>query len=544
MNLLNNFKVRTKILASYAIFLLLIIAISFVFTSHLERISTTVANLTDDLAEEQHRADRVVAQVWTLRFYADRYIHQQDPLDLERFTEEAQAFDVLLQEASVEVTDPKRSEMLDEIKKGVGDFESSFYEVVDLLDERTVIIQGTLDVQGALADLKLSELRSEVAEVGDYELALSVSDAQQSFLQIRFNTFRYLISGEDRWLSERRYNELRTNLRILRVGLEDEDLEQLVLEAREAINSYIQGIELIRASYTRQDELAAGLVSIGDNVERVGAGMSRNVTEDFRGANEALNEQISRTRRSLILTVLLAVIVGLGFGYMIAYGIVTSITALTQAARKIYDGDLSHRARVTARDEIGELSTVFNAMAEQIFTMVNTLEEQVGERTIQLERSLAEQQRSEEERLQLQQEIIEAQQHAIQQLSTPVIPIVNTPRGSIIAMPLIGEVDSYRAKEITRALLRGIGTYNAQVVILDVTGVPFVDSQVAGYFNKAVQAAALKGAYTIVTGISDPVAETLVDLGIDWSEIETLGNLHRGLIAAFERLGIQLQGKR
>jgi rsbT co-antagonist protein RsbR len=67
------------------------------------------------------------------------------------------------------------------------------------------------------------------------------------------------------------------------------------------------------------------------------------------------------------------------------------------------------------------------------------------------------------------------------------------------------------------------------VVILDITGVPIVGSGVAAYLNKTVQAARLKGARTIVTGISEAVAETVVDLGIDWSGIETLSDLRIGL---------------
>ena len=79
-----------------------------------------------------------------------------------------------------------------------------------------------------------------------------------------------------------------------------------------------------------------------------------------------------------------------------------------------------------------------------------------------------------------------------------------------------------------------------EVVILDVTGVPIVDSGVANHLNKTIQAARLKGAHTIVTGISDAVAETIIDLGIDWSGIETLSDLRTGLVVALDSLGIKL----
>jgi PAS domain S-box-containing protein len=149
---------------------------------------------------------------------------------------------------------------------------------------------------------------------------------------------------------------------------------------------------------------------------------------------------------------------------------------------------------------------------------------------------------AEQERAHLQQEIIEAQQQTLRELSSPIIPVMEAPDGSggIIVMPLIGSVDSIRARDITRALLAGVSRYQAKVVILDITGVPIIDSGVANHLNKTIQAARLKGAQTIVTGISEAVAETIVDLGIDWSELTTLSDLQRGLMTALNSMGIKL----
>jgi anti-anti-sigma regulatory factor/K+-sensing histidine kinase KdpD len=158
------------------------------------------------------------------------------------------------------------------------------------------------------------------------------------------------------------------------------------------------------------------------------------------------------------------------------------------------------------------------AIALQNAQMVENLEQMVADRTRELRESLEEHER-------LQQEIIEAQKLAIRELSTPVIPVMDR----IIVMPLIGSIDTLRAKDVMRTLLAGIREHRAKVVILDITGVPIVDSGVANHLNKTIQAARLKGARTIVTGISDAVAEIIVDLGIDWSGIETLSDLRTGL---------------
>ena len=168
-----------------------------------------------------------------------------------------------------------------------------------------------------------------------------------------------------------------------------------------------------------------------------------------------------------------------------------------------------------AREEAETSLKMAYAEVEKAYAEV---EQQVQERTAELERE-------QEESARLQQEVIEAQQRAIRELSTPIIPVLE----GVIVMPLIGSIDTTRARDVTRSLLAGIREHAAKVVILDITGVPIVDSGVAAYLNKTVQAARLKGARTIVTGISEAVAETIVDLGIDWSGIETLRDLRTGL---------------
>jgi anti-anti-sigma regulatory factor len=170
----------------------------------------------------------------------------------------------------------------------------------------------------------------------------------------------------------------------------------------------------------------------------------------------------------------------------------------------------------------------------QLEALQASLEQQVAERTAKLEHQI-------EEHECLRQELIEVQQKAIQELSTPIIPVMDVPgTGSIIVMPLVGSIDSLRARDITRALLMGIQKHRAKVVILDITGVSVVDSGVADHLNRTIQAARLKGARTVVTGISDAVAETIVDLGIDWGDVETLSDLQTGLVSTLDSLGIRL----
>jgi len=167
--------------------------------------------------------------------------------------------------------------------------------------------------------------------------------------------------------------------------------------------------------------------------------------------------------------------------------------------------------------------------AVELETVKASLEEQVAARTVELQESY-----EESERLHLQ--ILESQQQMIRELSSPVIPVLQ----GIIVLPLVGSIDSMRARDITRSLLAGISQHKAEIVLIDITGVSVMDTGIVNHLNKTIQAARLKGARTIVTGVSDAVAEAIVDLGIDWSDLTTLSDLQTGLLVALNSLGVRL----
>jgi rsbT co-antagonist protein RsbR len=128
--------------------------------------------------------------------------------------------------------------------------------------------------------------------------------------------------------------------------------------------------------------------------------------------------------------------------------------------------------------------------------------------------------------------IIEVQSSLLDQLSVPVIQIWD----SILLLPLIGVIDSRRASQVTESLLVSIARAGARFVIVDITGVPMVDTSVAGYLIRAVQAAQLLGSRSVLVGISPEIAQTLVGLGVDFSHILTRATLQNGLEYALKQL--------
>jgi anti-anti-sigma factor len=146
-------------------------------------------------------------------------------------------------------------------------------------------------------------------------------------------------------------------------------------------------------------------------------------------------------------------------------------------------------------------------------------------------RDISESKQRETERAALHQQVIDAQRDALRELSTPLIPISD----EVVIMPLIGTIDSQRAQQVMEALLEGVARHQASLVILDITGVSVVDTQVAQAFIQAAQAVRLLGAQVMLTGIQPQIAQTLVHLGVDLSGIQTQGSLQAGIAAALTR---------
>jgi rsbT co-antagonist protein RsbR len=134
------------------------------------------------------------------------------------------------------------------------------------------------------------------------------------------------------------------------------------------------------------------------------------------------------------------------------------------------------------------------------------------------------------------QRIIGRQSEAIRELSTPVLQV----RDRMLLLPLIGVIDTHRAKLVTENLLRAVRDARARVVVIDVTGVATIDSKVANHLVQTVTASRLMGAQTIVTGVTAEVAQSMVALGIEMTPFKTVGDLQGGIEYAERLLGFQV----
>ncbi|KAA0560665.1 RsbT co-antagonist protein RsbRA [Rossellomorea aquimaris] len=125
---------------------------------------------------------------------------------------------------------------------------------------------------------------------------------------------------------------------------------------------------------------------------------------------------------------------------------------------------------------------------------------------------------------------VSLQKIALQELSAPLIPVFE----KISVMPLVGTIDTERARLIMENLLNGVVKHRAEVVLIDITGVPVVDTMVAHHIIQAAEAVRLVGAKCMLVGIRPEIAQTIVNLGIDLNQFSTNSTLRKGIEKALE----------
>lgn len=132
--------------------------------------------------------------------------------------------------------------------------------------------------------------------------------------------------------------------------------------------------------------------------------------------------------------------------------------------------------------------------------------------------------------------LIKEQQKALLELSTPIVKVWD----KILLVPLIGVLDSQRTQMVMEGLLTAIEDTQSKVAILDISGIPIVDSLVAKHLIRTVSAAKLMGAQCIITGIRARISQTMIQLGVDLSDVITRSSLSDGLRVALDITGVKI----
>lgn len=245
--------------------------------------------------------------------------------------------------------------------------------------------------------------------------------------------------------------------------------------------------------------------------------------QDVAGAAGAIDSS-SRTVLILVGTFcVLVVLVLLATLWLLQHQIVQPLTTLSRAANSMIGGDLAQAVAVTSADEIGMLQTSFNTLSATIQQQTQHLTEQV--RAAQLAQTEAEAARRE---IADQLTTIEQQRTVIREISVPILPLSH----SAVVVPLVGALEHERLAQVQDRLTQALARSAIRHIILDITGVPVIDSQVAQALLQVIQAARLLGAQAIVVGVRPEVAQELVSTGINTADLVTRSTLQAGIAYA------------
>lgn len=227
-----------------------------------------------------------------------------------------------------------------------------------------------------------------------------------------------------------------------------------------------------------------------------------------------------------------------GFGAALQSGQTSDIYAAEWADVRSFLDELS-RTRVLAGFSSDETATfifsmkkpVFDALREELGNDAAALADNVWAATLLLDSlglyTVKSYQKTREQ-------VISRQQQELLELSTPVVKLWD----GILALPMIGTLDSARTQVVMESLLQKIVETESQIAIIDITGVPTVDTLVAQHLLKTVTALRLMGADCIISGVRPQIAQTIVHLGVDLQGVTTKANLADALALALKRTGV------
>jgi anti-anti-sigma regulatory factor/HAMP domain-containing protein len=329
--------------------------------------------------------------------------------------------------------------------------------------------------------------------------------------------------------------------RIIKVMVREDALEgAVVFDSRGAV--------VAQTSTEAADEPELSAESdFARNVLRAGHALSKNEIDHLDVAvpinlnGQAIGVLLGETSVAAAADEIAAItprMVGAGLGVALLAGLLALAIAryttaplhdLATAAILIGRGELDAPPTIQRGGELGTLASAFGQMMAdlqasrgQIVEQQHTLERRVAERTADLERTLTDLRESITAR--------DTLSATVRELSSPVVPVLD----GILVMPLVGVIDTERAALLTESLLKAIEEHQADIVIMDVTGVPLVDTQVARALLKAAEAARLLGTQTILVGVRPELAQTIVGLGLNLSDLVTRADLQGGVNYAMQ----------
>lgn len=299
----------------------LVVGIGVLALVQLGRISTTVDELTGDLAVQRGLAKDLVHQALLTRFYAHRYVRTQSQRDVDRFHQEFSRLEDLLVRADARITDPERAEMLARIRTAADDYERIFEELVTLIRNQQRINAEVLDIQEHAMRDKLTALRVHSVFVNDPTVFLAFGNAQSALERMRTSTLKFLVERDPKYAVEFdvAYQGAQAAFANLNAILEDPVQQENFVEAQRAADLYHEGIDTIRQEQVKLNALLDEMESeLEPQISAAASGIVSSVEQAYQSRNVTSKGLIAQARTVLIITTGIAIVAGLGLGGAIA----------------------------------------------------------------------------------------------------------------------------------------------------------------------------------------------------------------------------------
>lgn len=509
-------QLRSRILLGYAVSLILSSALSAFLISHVAALNTQIREVNVRAATENGLGIALSSKVATVQQAVDRYLQQPTADNKVNADSELQQLRTLIDASRPQLSSPQR---LDDLAVQLGEYNKSFRVLAILTDLQkgywSSVDRGLSRANNALADL--SGRDRDAGQLG--AASFTLLSQCQSHLYSASSGLLHLVNEQQLLWGRNAAEQLQLCKGLLAQvrgadeasGLTIERAAKAIDGATVSLDSYVKGVSDVRA---KRDVL---LNQQGARLKGLSDDISDAALQQVRAVGYELDRQSAQLRQVALAASLGTLLLTLVLGFQIARAISQPLKQLVGATQQLQQGNYTGVGAVQRdQSEIGVLAGAFHQMAQalqQERAAVLSQQQQLKDRNQHLERAYHELHQATEAREQMEA--------TVRMLSVPVIPVLQ----GVIVLPLVGEIDAERAQNMLTRLGEGVVAHRARLVILDVTGVPFVDSHIARWLQCAAGSAKLLGARCVLVGISPEVAQTLVSSGGELSDFTTMADL-------------------
>jgi anti-anti-sigma factor len=482
-----------------------------------------VANVTEQIREVNVQAATengigitLSSQVATVQQAVDRYLQQPTSAHKINANTELQKLKTLIEQTGPQFSNPQH---LTALGAQLKEYNQSFLVLVILNDLQRdywfKIDQGLSRADNALAGT--IEQAAATSQTGVSNLGL-LSQCQTHLYTASSGLVHLVNLQQALWGQNAREQLQRCTERLNSVENPDDATREAldralsnIATADTAITSYMQGIDKTR---TKRDVL---LNEQGTRLKRLSDDISNSALQQVTAVGYELEHQSLQLRQVALGASLVTLLLTVALGFQIARAISLPLKRLVGATHQLQQGNYTGvDAALHDQSEIGLLAGAFHTMAQNLQgerAEVTRQQRELKQHNEQLQQAYQELRQATEAREQMAA--------TVRLLSVPVIPVLQ----GVIVLPLVGEIDTERAQSLMGRITEGVVAHRARMVILDITGVPFVDSHTAQMLQRAAASAKLLGARCVLVGVTPEVAQTLVSSGSELAEFTTMADL-------------------